>query len=1011
MTWAGTTGTILKLEHPSLIVRDSHFPVSGGGEIIHGENIAGDEYLIIDGNTFENSNNGGDVIDVLGADRPGPVVQILNNVFKGGGDDGLDLDGTDAHIEGNVFMNFRKNTSRATTSNAIATGLPQTGAANRTEITVVRNIFFNNDHSLLLKEDAFATIDHNVFVDTAEAVIQFDEVGGTSVLGPGKGAKLNGNIFLNNASLFKNLVNDDGFRADLSVFNSILPNEDVDFGGTIVKAHRLGDGNLDADPRFIDVANMNFRLRSDSPARGAAGIFGLDMGAYVDAGPRVAEIRTQSQPLNEAKFQVGGPGISHYRYRIDGGSWSELAPVEEQIRLANMQNGDYGIEIIGMNSAGEWFSHEAPAYGELTGHIIAPKEAVIGESIPAIVRVYDHRGDLASSYSMPIEAFGVDPMRTYAVDVKRGTGTAFFTPLEASDVELSLPDKYLGNARIDGESDAIQSKTVRVRPASLPGNSYSGTVEGDIVWSEDAYILEDVTIPQGSTLTIEAGRRVLFNNRVNLTVNGTLIVNGTDADPVHFSSRQSGSPWGGLRVQNGHAEINYAFFTAGGADTSQTFGHSNSQPVIRADSSTLRCDNCFVINNIGKGFASTNDSIVEIHQSVISNNDTGGEFVNSVVRVTETMVKDIPNGDGVFADDDNDGFYFSGVHSSGEPSLFKDSTVLNTKDDGLDHNGAMLRVEGAWIEGALHEGIASSNQNSVHVFDSVFRRNNQGVEAGYGSPDLNVSSSVIIDNLTTADPDSQITAGVRFGDGYDGSNGAYRGHVTATNLVVWNNGDNIRNYDGTIPGPQAAAIDIAYSLTNDEDYDDDPGNVTGIPVLGRSMHLLRGSAGFAGTESGLPLGREVSVVSHTFTIDSDLPSLQISEFAANVVHDDQRLNGAVELANTGSTTISLEGLRLTDNLDDPNKFHVPGRFNRTRWLLRAGHGRDAISAQSSRRQPVPIASRSGWRERDRFGGVRPTVAESVCCTVRFGGLVVVVTNIRRPEFSDSHGGSQPAGVE
>ncbi len=136
IVWSGTTGTVLELSHPSLIVRNSKFPTAGGSEAIHGEHIAGDEYLIIDGNEFANSNGGGDVIDFLGADRPGPVLQVLNNVFLGGGDDGLDLDGTDAHIEGNLFMNFNKNTSRATTSNAIATGLPQSGETNRTQITV-----------------------------------------------------------------------------------------------------------------------------------------------------------------------------------------------------------------------------------------------------------------------------------------------------------------------------------------------------------------------------------------------------------------------------------------------------------------------------------------------------------------------------------------------------------------------------------------------------------------------------------------------------------------------------------------------------------------------------------------------------------------------------------------------------------------------------------------------------------------------------------------------------------
>ncbi len=44
IVWEGTTGTILELEHPSVIVRNSHFPVSNGSEIIHGEYIENDEY-------------------------------------------------------------------------------------------------------------------------------------------------------------------------------------------------------------------------------------------------------------------------------------------------------------------------------------------------------------------------------------------------------------------------------------------------------------------------------------------------------------------------------------------------------------------------------------------------------------------------------------------------------------------------------------------------------------------------------------------------------------------------------------------------------------------------------------------------------------------------------------------------------------------------------------------------------------------------------------------------------
>ena len=205
----------------------------------------------------------------------------------------------------------------------------------------------------------------------------------------------------------------------------------------------------------------------------------------------------------------------------------------------------------------------------------------------------------------------------------------------------------------------------------------------------------------------------------------------------------------------------------------------------------------------------------------------------------------------------------NGVHSSGEPSRFVDSVITDTKDDGIDHNGARLIVSGAWIQGAMHEGIAASNRNWVTITDSVLTNNNQGVEAGYGRPDVTVNNSVLLRNDFVADPNTPITAGLRFGDGYDGRNGAYLGHITASHVVLHDNGDNIRNFDGTIPGPQPGAIEITSSLTNDVDAE--PINHNGVPLFGTAMHLLRNSAGFLGDGGGLPWGRPIPATELTIS--------------------------------------------------------------------------------------------------------------------------------------------------
>ncbi len=850
VVWTGTRGTILELDHPSLIVRNSQFPTSTGAEVVHGEHISGDEYLIIDGNVFANSNNGGDVIDFLGADRPGPVMQVLNNVFLGGGDDGLDLDGTDAHIEGNVFMNFRKNTGRNTTSNAIATGLPQTGEPNRTEITVVRNLFVNNDHALLLKEDAFAMVEHNVFVDSRLAVIQFNEVGGTAVKGAGKGAYLSGNILWNNARLFKNLIDQPTFRTDLRVDNSLLPNEPVNFGGTVLMSHELGSGNIEGNPRFVDPGANDFRLAADSPAIGRAP-GGLDLGAMVPAGPLLDTDIDTVATGEEIVLSVYGPGMTSYRYRIDDGPWQREAPLDEPIRATLSDVGPRRVDVIARNSAGEWFAAVDPAFGKRTAQVIAPRTARAGESLPVVVRVRGWQGDMDTTFTdQLIVHHGAAQL---PLSVEKGIAVAA-VPVGREDGSITIPEM---------EGDAAY----QVLQGPVQVVEHSGMVSADETWRKDTLhrITGTLTVPAGVALTWEAGTRLLVDPVVNLEIAGTLLADGMLSDPVWVSAWQSDMPWGGIEALGGTIDLRGTFLTNGGGDQTRTFGHSDSQPVLKVQDGSLACNECFVLDNPGKGFGSRN-SRVQIVSSVLSRVDTGGEFSASVVDVRDTWLLNIPDGSTEFSDDDNDGFYFVGVHPSGEASRLQDSFVIRTKDDGLDHNGARLIVEGSWIEQADHEGIAASNSGFVQVHDSVFTANNQGIEAGYGAPDVRVTQSVLVANDNHTDAGSPITAGLRFGDGYDGRNGPYLGQITASELVLWDNDDNVRNWDGSIGGPKPGAIDIDHSLANDEDAPPEAGNTDGVPVFGRAMHLLRGSAGFSAGPQGLPVGRPPVITSRRIVV-------------------------------------------------------------------------------------------------------------------------------------------------
>lgn len=365
MTWTRTDKNILDVVHPHLIVQNSIFPDQDDEEAIYGYGLTGDEYLIIEGNTFGRPSGYHDVIDFADCHLPGPIIEIYNNVFLGSEDDGVDLDNADACIEGNVFAYFLGGSS---------TGTPNAIAADQgSRIIVTRNIFYNNINAILLKGHAEILAENNTFVGQLGSAIHFFESGSSF----GHGAEVNGSIFWNNTEDFQNL---DG-QISLTVNHSILP----------LQWHNLGEGNIDTDPLFID-PNTDFRLIPDSPAIDT-GPFGLDMGAYVPIGAAIYGEPDALTYHTDATLIVGGPGITHYRYRLNEGIWSDEYPIDVPILLTNLPNDQsYTVYVIGKNLAGRWQSENHPTVSRTWTIDTSYASLVINEVLAINNSTFEHKG-------------------------------------------------------------------------------------------------------------------------------------------------------------------------------------------------------------------------------------------------------------------------------------------------------------------------------------------------------------------------------------------------------------------------------------------------------------------------------------------------------------------------------------------------------------------------------------------------------------------------------------------
>jgi len=559
----------LDLHDSSIIARNCTFP-DASGELIHFTDFPEAGYAIFNGNYFGRASGYNDVIDLTSGQRPGPIAQFTNNYFAGGGDDGLDLDSADAHIEGNVFVDFHQDASRASKSHAIATGndLDQT-----TEVTIVRNLFYDVDHAILIKDGAFGTIVNNTIVkvhkkytatDATTAAINLFENRPPQY--EGNGVTLDGNIFYDISRLFEN--EDPVGRPVAATMNNTI----VHYTAPVVETTPwVGTGNLiGVDPLLTETVNVtdptvDFALQPGSPAIGT-GPNGVDMGGLISAGATIDGEPIGITDQTTATITVGGPEIYGYRYRVNDGPWSdERSPVKSvesitrtgttaavTITAHGYGNGDV-VEITGPK--------EQEYNGTFTiGNVTADTFDVTVIGAPTSPAT----GEIVARRVEPIELTGLTPgIYTVFVIAKNSAG------IWQAEADATASDTWTVDAPGGPPSAGAGTDTAPAADATPAADPVSpGNVDIDTTFTaaDGPYTFTgDVVVDPGVTLTIEPGATLFFQDGVSLTVNGRLLAEGTTYEQIRFTHVPGGNSWGGLQLLDtmednrvSHAVFEYA---------------------------------------------------------------------------------------------------------------------------------------------------------------------------------------------------------------------------------------------------------------------------------------------------------------------------------------------------------------------------------------------------------------------------------------------------------------------
>lgn len=383
--FTNTTAQLVDCISSSLILKNCYIPGGAGVEPVHFTTMPANGYALIQGCVFGAPQGYNDSVDFTGGNRPGPIAQFLDNVFLGGVDDCFDMDGTDAHIEGNVFFNVRKDAARASSSNPITTGA---NGSDLTQLVICRNIFYNCEHVFMEKDNGTGLLQNNTVLRITPNPLSVNtSTGGNEAAGiimfgePWRYTAGNANAY-GDGVLFEGNI-----AADLQITDPwpVLAGAQAIPGFFFLRNYNCiegfpqpGLGNLSVNPLFVSPSNLtaaniwqSLALQPSSPCRGT-GPNGLDMGAVVPPGASLSGAPTGTTTNTSATLTIAGPGIWSYRWRLNDGPWSaevSLVPASiwaggqltatmlsntPPLVLTNLPAGQHTVQVIGRNSAGAW---------------------------------------------------------------------------------------------------------------------------------------------------------------------------------------------------------------------------------------------------------------------------------------------------------------------------------------------------------------------------------------------------------------------------------------------------------------------------------------------------------------------------------------------------------------------------------------------------------------------------------------------------------------------------------
>lgn len=332
---------------------------------------------------------------------------------------------------------------------------------------------------------------------------------------------------------------------------------------------------------------------------------------------------------------------------------------------------------------------------------------------------------------------------------------------------------------------------------------YQGEVSG--VWRNDVGnipVIGNITLAAGDTLIVESGVSVFFQGNYSFIINGTLIADGTEEEPIIFRSNRVGAgQWLGIKFTSrnssgsrmGFCQVLYANKGVECESSAAPLVHhslisSTASYGIDLDDSNARIEDCTITTTGNSGIRIAGNSIPTILNCDISD-CTGngiasgssarptirGNHITGVNRGINTQSSGSTIEDnyltncreiGIYLQDASGsnvrrniieaarGSYGVQIHRS-TGTVLSDNNIMNSSGDGLFiYSSNSVIVSNNIIASSSGDGITVQQSNPIMLYNNVWNSGNNDYDGlNAGNNDVSVNPMLDQNYLPRADSD------------------------------------------------------------------------------------------------------------------------------------------------------------------------------------------------------------------------------------------------------------------